>query len=411
MVQHSEPSNGASPPPRPARAGADAPPMERFRARWFALLGALAVALYLCWRMLEPLIDVLLWAAVLAVVFYPVHRLVVRRSGWSKGWAAAVSTLLAVAVILVPVGFITVAVVEQAKEAGQQLQSDAGRLLDPESRAYKFVNRYVEVDRIVSRQAVAGLVSGVGGAVAGRTFAIAGDVVVVVLKIIFIIITLYYLLRDTDRVHEALLDSLPLERAQTHRIFARTQEVIGASVYGVLVIATVQAILGGMAFWALGLPSPLLWAVVMFFLSMIPVGSFLVWVPGSIYLALRGDLTRAIILAVWCAAVVGMVDYVVRPRLVGKRTRMHELLVFFSVIGGLQVFGPLGLVVGPVVVAITLALLDIFRKAERPDPEGLEPTLAEEQAALRDVPKEGAGDKETGRQGDKQNEPLVQAAQ
>jgi predicted PurR-regulated permease PerM len=348
--------------PRPAR---EARGLERFRGRWFALLGALAAALYLCWLMLEPFVDVLLWAAVLAVVFYPVHQQVVRRSGWRPGIAALLSCILAVVVILVPVIFISVAIVDQATDAAGELQSGAGRLLDPESRAYKFVNRYVAVDQIISRQALAALLRAAGAAVAGRTFTIAGGVVVVILKIIFVLITLYYLLRDRDRVLEALLDGLPLERAQTQRIFDRTREVIAASVYGVLVIASAQALLGAMAFWALGLPSPLLWSVMLFFLSMIPVGSFLVWVPASIFLALRGDPVRAIILAAWCGAVFSAIDYVFRPRLVGKRTRMHELLVFFSVLGGLQLFGPLGLVVGPVVVAIALALLDIFRKAER----------------------------------------------
>jgi predicted PurR-regulated permease PerM len=167
-------------------------------------------------------------------------------------------------------------------------------------------------------------------------------------------------------------------------------------------------VLGGVAFWTLGLPSALLWSVIMFFFSMIPAaGSFLVWVPAALYLGLTGHWWKAAILTAWCAGIVASVDNVLRPRLVGKRTRMHELLVLFSILGGLKVFGALGLVVGPVVVAITLALVDIFAKAERRDPTAREPTLAEAQAALRNVPdeeEEEKEDKETRRQGDKETE-------
>jgi hypothetical protein len=148
-------------------------------------------------------------------------------------------------------------------------------------------------------------------------------------------------------------------------------------------------VLGGLAFWVLGLPEPLLWSVVLFFLSMIPMaGSFIVWVPAALYLALTDHWVRAIVLSLWCMGVVGMIDNVLRPRFVGKRTRLHELLIFFSVLGGLQVFGVVGLVMGPVVVAITLALVDVFRKADRPAGSD-EPTLIEQQAALRNVPMEG----------------------
>jgi predicted PurR-regulated permease PerM len=225
--------------------------------------------------------------------------------------------------------------------------------------------------------------------IAGGTFLVVGGVLVTLLKVIFVILTMFYLFRDGQRIKTILFESLPLERAQTQRIFDRTREVIGASVYGLLVIASIQAVLGEIGFIVVGLPSPLLWGVVMFFLSMIPIGSFLVWVPACLFLVLTGHWVWAIVLAAWCAGVVGMVDNVLRPRLVGKRTRLHELLVFFSVIGGLQVFGALGLVVGPVVVAITLALIDIFRKADRPSSPA-EPTLAEQQAALRNVEPEEA---------------------
>jgi predicted PurR-regulated permease PerM len=180
---------------------------------------------------------------------------------------------------------------------------------------------------------------------------------------------------------------LPLHRVQWLDIMNRTRDVIGATVYGVLVISAIQGTLGTFIFWVLGLPSPLLWGVVMFFLSMIPMaGAFLVWVPAAIYLALTGAFLQAGILVVWGVLVIGSIDNFLSPRLVGQRARLHELLIFFAVLGGLEVFGVLGLVLGPVVVALTLALIEMARQAGRPPAETLsEPTVIQQQSRLREV--------------------------
>jgi predicted PurR-regulated permease PerM len=209
-----------------------------------------------------------------------------------------------------------------------------------------------------------------------------------VIEIFFVIFTMYYLFRDGNKIVSALPDVLPLERAQSEKIFARTREVISASVYGVLVIASIQGALGGLMFWILGLPSPLVWGVVMTLLSMIPmVGAFVIWVPAAIFLALSGCWVKAIILTAWGALVIGTVDNFLRPKLVGEKTKLHELFIFFSVLGGLKVFGILGIVLGPVVLAITLALLDVFRQVDETSEETpQEPTLLEPPALKDSIP-------------------------
>ena len=180
---------------------------------------------------------------------------------------------------------------------------------------------------------------------------------------------------------------MPVENRKANEIFLRTSDVISASVYGVLVIATIQGVLGGLAFWVAGLPSALLWGVVMIFLSMIPMaGAFIVWVPAAIYLFATGEWGWGIFLTIWGALVIGSIDNFLRPKLVGERTRLHELLIFFSVLGGLQVFGVIGLVLGPVIVALTLALVDVLRHADDTTPEIDEQSLLEGQAELRTVP-------------------------
>ena len=173
------------------------------------------------------------------------------------------------------------------------------------------------------------------------------------------------LLPDSDRIIEAIKDALPLSNKQAVAIIDRAKEVVGASVYGVLAIAVVQGTLGGLAFWALGVPSAIVWGVAMTFLSMIPMlGAFLVWVPAAIYLALTGHYVKAILLVLWGTLVIGMIDNFLRPKLVGGRTRLHELLIFFAVLGGLQVFGVLGIVLGPVVLALAMSLIEVFRAVD-----------------------------------------------
>ena len=373
--------------------------------RWIGLLLATFVALYLCWKMLQPFIEVVLWAVVLVIVFFPIHRRIRARVG-SPSWSAVLSCLLVIFVILVPLTLLTFAVVNEVGNFAQMLQpkpdgtggaaGTAAGLLDPNhpylGPAVRWISQYYDLSKLASQEFVAERLKGLSGAIASRTLGFVGGAVGFVVEVFFVIFTMYYLFRDGERMRAAAYDMMPLSGPQAREILDRTGEVIGASVYGVLVIAVIQGVLGGLAFWVLGLPSPLLWGVVMIFLSMIPMlGAFIVWVPAAIYLVLTGDWVKAIILAVWGALVIGSVDNFLRPKLVGERTRLHELLVFFSVLGGLQVFGVLGIVLGPVIVAITIALLDVLRHADgtaREPPE--RDTLIEQQAELRTMPEKAS---------------------
>ena len=223
------------------------------------------------------------------------------------------------------------------------------------------------MEQLSSGQVVEWL-KGKSGAIAGQTLGFLGGALGVVVQMFFVVFTMYYLFRDGDRILGVIRDALPLERKQAEDILERTRDVVGASVYGLFSIAIIQGTLGGLAFWVLGLPSAIVWGVAMVFLSMIPMlGAFLVWVPAAIYLFATGHYLKGIFLVLWGTLVIGMIDNFLRPKLVGGRTKLHELLIFFAVLGGLQVFGVLGIVLGPVVLAITLALVDVFRAADRAD--------------------------------------------
>ena len=351
---------------KPTGATTTGSAIDRFGARWIGLLAATLIALYVCWRMVEPFVEVLLWATVLVIIFYPVHAHILRRAR-GPSTAAVMSCLLVVLVILAPLTLIALAITSEAVGAADALEAGINQMLAPDSRVRQTLGRWINLDEVLGGQwkgSVVDWVQGRSAAIAGGTFKVLGRVLGGLLKIFFVVFTMYYFFRDSGRIRAALHDVLPLEADQSHQIFERTREVIHGSLYGVVVIAAIQGTLGGLAFWFLGLPSPLLWGAVMFLLSMIPlIGSTIVWVPTALFLLATGYWFKGIFLIVWGAGVIAMVDNLLRPRLVGGRTRLHELIVFFSVLGGLQLFGILGLVVGPVVVALTLALLDVFRTA------------------------------------------------
>jgi predicted PurR-regulated permease PerM len=359
-------------------------------AAFATLLIVLAIALYVCWQMLQPFFNVLLWATVLAIVFYPMHRRI-RAETRRPSLAAAISTLLVVVFILLPVTFITVAVVRELTGAATRVQAGMADFSVASTPWVGWImdrtGQYIHIDREAAEKFVVERMQTFGTALARSTLVVVGGAVGAVVQMVLVVFTLFYLFRDGERIRQAAYGLLPLERVQAHDIALRTREVIGATVNGVLVIAAIQGTLGTIIFWILGLPSPLLWGVVMFFLSMIPMaGAFLVWAPAAIYLALTAQYVKAALLVGWGVLVIGTIDNVLSPRLVGQRAKLHELLVFFAVLGGLEVFGVLGLVLGPVVVAITLALIEMIRQAYRPPSETLpEKTVIEKQSELREV--------------------------
>jgi predicted PurR-regulated permease PerM len=336
--------------------------------RWWALLAVTAIALYLCWLMLKPFVAVIGWSTVLVIVFYPVHMRLARRIG-RPSLSALVSCILVILLILVPLTLITLAIFRELSGALQSIQAARNYLLDPNSPVtgpwLRWLENYVDIAQLGSEEYLLTKLRDIGGSLAGQTLGFLGGAMGVLLQMFFVIFTMYYLFKDGERIAVAVRDALPVEQVQAESLMTRTREVIDASVYGVVSIAVIQGTLGGLAFWVLGLPSAVVWGVAMTFLSMIPMlGAFLVWVPAAIYLAVTGHIPKAIVLTVWGVLVIGMIDNFLRPKLVGGRTRLHELLIFFAVLGGLQVFGVLGFVLGPVVLAVTLALIDVFRAAE-----------------------------------------------
>jgi predicted PurR-regulated permease PerM len=335
------------------------------QARSLAVLAVTGTGLYLCWLMLRPFIGVLEWAIVLVIVFHPVHRRLKCKIRY-RGLSALLACLLVILVVVLPLTLLTIAVAQELANVAPNLPAKISQFMNTQTPLFGQISDWLQsrfgIDTLRSQEFLAEQLTRSSEFLLSFSWNLVGNILGGIVKAFFVVFTMYYLFRDGEQIVKKLPAALPVSAQQGKAIITRTQEVVSASVYGVVTIATLQGLLGGFAFWLLGVPSPLLWAVLMTFVCMVPIaGSFLVWLPLSIYLMATGHWIKAVLLIVWGAFVVSTIDNFLRPKLIRNQTKLHELFVFFSVLGGISVFGLLGLVLGPVVLAITLGLLQTFQ--------------------------------------------------
>jgi predicted PurR-regulated permease PerM len=231
---------------------------------------------------------------------------------------------------------------------------------------HSFLGRYVDLSRFNVREWVLTRAREIGAFLVAGGVTVLGGLSSFLINSAISLFTLYFVFREGKALRRRIAAVLPLTGEQVEKLFAGIESTIVGTVYGGLVVAALQGALVGLALWALGVASPVLWGVVAAFFALLPlVGTAAVWVPAVLYLLATGSWVKALILVVWCAVVVGTVDNLVRPLLIKGRVEMHTLLVFFAVFGGVNVFGFLGLIIGPVIVAVTATLLGLLRDEGR----------------------------------------------
>jgi predicted PurR-regulated permease PerM len=335
--------------------------LSRERALILVLMAATAVALYICYRLVQPFLPALAWALALGVVGHPLHRWLARHIR-RPNLAAAVAVILMAVAIVGPTLFVTQQLIQEAARGAKWLQSEgaAGRwqeTLDRHPRLTSVFSWFVEQmeARRALEQLSTTLTSRLSSFVSGSAWIVA--------ELLVTFFALFYFFRDRRPALRTLRFLVPLSEAETEEVLARIIDTIYAIIFGTLVVALVQGFLGGLMFWVLGLPAPLLWGTMMALLSVVPVlGAFIVWVPAAVFLALEGSWGKAILLTVWGAGVVSLIDNLLYPVLVGRRLRLHTLPVFIALVGGVLLFGSAGVILGPVTLAVTLALIEIWHR-------------------------------------------------
>ena len=336
------------------------------------LLALILVVFYLCYRVLEPFLVPLAWAAVLAVLFHPLHARLRRRLKGRDSLSALLITLLVVVLVLGPISSVGTLLVRELAETYRSLEAQVrqGQIPLLEGLRHKpwvaalldWIHTLIQERGVDLQEALLGSARQLSTRVLNQAAEAVRDVSRFLLNTILTLFALYYLLKDGEKLVNYLREVLPLPPTKKSYVFLRLQDVVGATMYGGVVVAAIQGTLGGLGFWVLGLPSPVLWGTVMAFLAFLPlVGPWLVWVPAAVWLGLQGSVLKAVVLLAWGGIAVGLVDNVLRPVLIGTRAGLHSLLVFFSILGGIAAFGFVGIVAGPLVMAVALAVLDLFR--------------------------------------------------
>lgn len=359
-----------------ADAPSDGPPRGEHVPRGWIHLAALAgltlAGVYVCYRLVEPFLPALAWAVALAVIAHPLNEWVCRRVS-TRTWSAVASTAVVVLVIVVPVLLVAERLAEEATAATHQARqlTDGGWQRAVErvpwlNDLFARVNGQVDVEQ-EARKLVAAVLGDVGRVVSGSVWW--------TLQLLVMVFILFFAFRDQEHLLAGLRRLLPVTRQEADHLFTRTSDAVHATVYATIVTGAIQGATGGLLFWALGVPAPLLWGVVMFVLGILPiVGAFLVWVPVAVGLVLNDRWGAALVIAVWGVLMAGPINNYVYAFLAGGRLRLHPVPALLAFIGGLVVFGVTGMVLGPVALAVTLALIDMWRR--RAEPKATDAKLA-----------------------------------
>jgi predicted PurR-regulated permease PerM len=339
----------------------------------FIALGVfvLLVAIYL------QLAYQILWASTLAVLFYPLHRQILRLVRNRRTLAATVSTILSIAILFLPAVLVVFNLVGEVRNLWPSMQS----VLGPDS--YQRISTWLEGSSLRGiAHFVLGIEGDVGpeaveqalekGALDLQTYlleqlrTVTRSVPAVIVQLGITLLAFYFFLRHGPGWIAAMEKALPLEPEHSRRLFRITGQTVNAVFRGVILTAAVQGVLAGLGFWIAGAGLPILLAIATFVGSLVPfVGAVVVWLPVAVVLFLTGHQGAAIGLAIWGALVVSLVDNVMKPILIGREMKLPVLWLFLAIVGGLKLFGFLGVVLGPAVLALAFACFRIYTEGRR----------------------------------------------
>lgn len=346
--------------------------MTKNRAALAFLLGLTAIALYFCFVLIAPFLRPILVSALLAILFYPLHCHIRHRIR-NRNCSALLSTSLVILTVVLSTVFLGRALVTGLRDVYQSLNSSGSgteRLslyfIYLFERAVELVSLYLPISPSDLRTATVNQAERGVGLVLNMTTGALRSFAALFANALIVFFTLFFFLRDGRAILHRAAVMFPLHRNQAKRLFIRVKDTLNAIVYGTLTIAALQGALIGVAFWVLGITSPVLWAIITALCALLPViGTSIVLLPAISMLIVSGHGIKGLILLVWGLVIVHPVDNLLRPRLIGSRTELSTLYVFFALLGGLKAFGTLGVFIGPIVLAITWALFEFLREEKR----------------------------------------------
>ncbi len=339
-----------------------------------SFIGLLTLVTIAFLALLADFFESIFWAATLAVIFHPLHGRVLQLTRERRTLAALLTLFVIIVTVIIPSWFIASAVISEATTLYNNIQSgavDLGRLVDWAGQTAPAVNAFLDGIGMTPEEVDARISSFVvnSSQYLGSLAVTAGqNVVRFSVMFLLMLYVLFFFIRDGDKLLEMLILALPFGDDRERALLTKFAEVSRATIKGTLVIGLIQGALGGIIFWVLGVEGAVFWGVVMVILSLIPVvGASFVWLPAALFMLANGDYVDAAVLVVFGVFVIGLIDNVLRPILVGRDTRMPDYLVLLSTLGGITVFGPSGFVIGPIIAALFLTIWVMFAREHSGD--------------------------------------------
>jgi len=332
---------------------------SRERVLTLALAAATLLALYVCYLIIQPFIPALAIALALAVSTYKPYRWLLHRLR-NESWAATLAVILVALVIITPLTLLITFITQQILVSLEHLQGESTwtqwRDAIYQKPVLGDVLRWAESNLDLETQLI-----GLARQLAGQTGSFLKGSISVLTQLGIVLFVLFFLYRDRDGALKAVRSLVPLSDQEVSRMFERIANTILATVNGSITVALVQSVLAGVMYTILAVPAVILWSVATFIMALVPVfGTFIVWGPIAAYLALSGSWIKALVLVGWGVLAIGTIDNILYPYLVGDRLRLHTVPTFFAILGGISLFGPAGLILGPLALAITIGLLEIW---------------------------------------------------
>jgi len=334
---------------------------------WFLASMAIffgAITLLIVWPFLRPIVS----AIIVSVIFFPVYQRVLQWTGRRPTWASLITTLAIILLFLFPISLILLKATNEAIVVAQRLsafsaeQGGLGLFITTlAEKPLQFIGRFVDLSKFDIHSAITSNLQRAGYMVLSSGAAILGSVARLTANFFFMLIVVFFLFRDGQTWAKELGDLIPLSAEQTSRLYRNIADTIIGNVYGIVSVGLAQGTLTGVAIAIVGLPSPLLLGIAAFFASILPVvGAALVWVPAGLYLIFSGAIWKGIFVLAWGTIVISLVDNIVRPWVVSGRVELHPLVLLFVILGGVEVFGFLGLFLGPVIVSVLSAVFHML---------------------------------------------------
>jgi len=342
--------------------------MTRFY--FFALIALILVLGFLSYQILKPFLSPIAWAIVLSTVFYPIYVFIGKYIKW-KTVAALITLLVILIVILGPFSYLSYLLINELKTIGDYLESGN---IDPLKNLFQhptitpIINKLLSLFNLTEEElnkTVAGIITRVGKELVGGVTKGMSNIVTISLNFVFMVFSIFFFLRDGPELLGKVRDYLPFSEEQKNRLVKQIRDIVISTIYGGVAVSIAQGTIAGIAFFFLGISTPIVWGLATSIASFIPLlGASAVWVPITIYLFIEGAVLKGLALAIIGIFGISLIDNILKPVIIGSRTKMPILVIFFSILGGIKLFGLIGLIMGPLVLALFVSLIEIFRSVE-----------------------------------------------